>query len=429
MAREDEPGNKRLVAYIVPDQGKEPDDDELRAYLKQSLPDYMLPGVFVSMPEFPLTPNRKIDRRQLPAPNGSHGNYPSAVLPRNYLETTLVKIWQELLGIESIGVKDNFFEVGGHSFLAVRLVSEIQKATGKVVPLAALFKAATVEALAHLIAAEGSSPEQIVMAIQPQGSQLPFFAIVTPGMNALGYVALARHLGDDQPLYRIQGPGARLRGRPYSAAEFEYLADEYIKAMKTIQPHGPYYLGGMCEGARIAFDMARLLEARGEKVALLVIFDTWVIENTQIRFLWKINYYSGRLRDFWRISLSEKRRTILKWLRDRANHLDARNNGARSAWPAAYWPGETFAPPRFGGKITVLKRPKQPYYYVRDPLMGWGTRSTGKVELQVIEAHTKEHILLFREPYVYELAEKLADCLRRARAPESELMTATAMHK
>ena len=425
MAREDEPGNKRLVAYIVPEQGKEPDDDELRAYLEQSLPDYMLPGIFVSMPEFPLTPNRKIDRRQLPAPNGSRGNNPSSLLPRNSLETALLKIWQELLGIDSIGVKDNFFAAGGHSFLAVRMVSEIQKATGKVVPLAALFKAATIETLANLIAAESSSPEQIVMAIQPEGSQLPFFAIVTPGMNALGYVALARHLGDDQPLYRVQGPGARLRGRPYSAAEFERMADEYIKAMKTIQPRGPYYLGGMCEGARIAFDMARLLEARGEEVALLVIFDTWVIENSQIRFLWKIDYYSGRFKDFWRISLAEKRKTILKWLRDRANHRDSGNNGSRSEWPAAYWPGKTFAPPKFGGKITVLKRPKQPYYYVRDPLMGWGTRSTGKVELQVIEAHTREHILLFREPYVRQLAKKLADALQRARTRESD-MTATA---
>jgi amino acid adenylation domain-containing protein len=429
MAREDEPGNKRLVAYIVPQQGREADEDELRAFLKQKLPDYMLPGAFVSLLEFPLTPNRKVDRRLLPIPNASRASNPSAVLPRNSHEAMLVKIWQELLGIESVGVKDNFFELGGHSFLAVRLVSEIQKATGKVVPLAALFKTATIEALANLISADSNSPEQIVMAIQPQGSQLPFFAIVTPGMNALGYVTLARHLGNDQPLYRIQGPGPRLKGRPYSSVEFENLANDYIKAMQTIQPRGPYYFGGMCEGARIAFDMARILEGRGEEVALLVILDTWVIENSQIRFLWKIDYYSGRFKDFWQMSVPEKRKTILKWLRDRVDRRVSGSNGSRSQWPAAYWPGPFFVPPKFGGKITLLKTPKQPYYYVDDPYMGWGARTMDKVELQLIEVNARKHILLLREPYVRQVAVKLSDSLRRARSRDSEQSIAMAVHQ
>ncbi|OLE09774.1 MAG: hypothetical protein AUI36_41295 [Cyanobacteria bacterium 13_1_40CM_2_61_4] len=198
--------------------------------------------------------------------------------------------------------------------------------------------------------------------------------------------------------------------------------------MQRIQPRGPYYLGGMCEGARIAFDMARILEARGEEVALLVIFDTWVIENSQIRFLWKIDYYSGRFKDFWRMALSEKRNTIRKWLRDRGNRRVSGNNVPRSEWPAAYWPGPSFVPPKIGGKITVLKRPNQPYYYVNDPHMGWGARTTGKVELQLIEVNTRKHILLLREPHVSQLAEKLAGSLRRARMRDSEQVIATAVH-
>jgi amino acid adenylation domain-containing protein len=426
LTREDAPGDKRLVAYVVPAAGQNPTPSGLRAHLRQSLPEYMVPTTFVTLDNFPLTANGKVDRRALPVPEVV-ARQGEVIGPRDEVEALLLEIWQKVLNIQLIGVQESFFELGGHSLLAVRLITEIERATGKQIPLATLFQEATVEHLAGAIRREPLSPHQMVIAIQPQGSQPPFFAIVTPGMNALGYVALARHLGNDQPLYRIQGPGARLKGRPYSAPEFEHLADEYIKAMKTIQPRGPYYLGGMCEGARVAFDMARLLEARGEEIALLVILDTWVVENTQIRFLWKIDYYSARLKDFWRISLSEKRTTILKWLRNRANNLNPRNNGTRSEWPAAYWPGPSFVPPKFGGNITVLKTPKQPYYYVSDPLMGWGERTTGKVELQLIDVGTRKHILLLREPYVRQLAEKLVGSLRRARARDSDVKTAAAV--
>ena len=108
------------------------------------------------------------------------------------------------------------------------------------------------------------------------------------------------------------------------------------------------------------------------------------------------------------------------------NQRESRSNGSRGAWLEAYWPGPSFVPPKFGGNITVLKRPKQPYYYVNDPLMGWGTRTTAKVELQLIEVKTSQHILLLREPYVRHLAEKLANSLRRSRARESDLRTGTA---
>jgi thioesterase domain-containing protein/acyl carrier protein len=387
----------------------------------------MVPSAFTALETFPLTPNGKLDRRALPVPDMPLQN--QAIAPRDEVESILIEIWQKVLNIQSIGVQDNFFDIGGHSLLAVRLMTEIQKATGKLIPLATLFQGATVEHLADVLRGESLPPHQMVMMIQEGDSQPPFFAVATPGVNPLGYVALARHLNEDQPFYSVQGPGRRPKGRPYSSIEFENLANEYIFAMKTVQPRGPYYFGGMCEGARIAFDMARILEARGEEVALLAIFDTWVIENSQIRFLWKIDYYSGRFKDFWGMALSDKRKTVLKWLRDRVNHRISGNNGSRSEWPAAYWPGPSFVSPKFGGKITILKRPKQPYYYVNDPLMGWGARTTGGVEVQLIEVKTSKHILLLREPLVSQLAEKLADSLRRARTRDSEQLVATAAHR
>jgi len=381
----------------------------LRMYLAQKLPEYMVPAAYVKLETLPLTPNGKLDRKVLPMPQTSIEEDVSAVAPRNDVEAVLLKIWQQLLGADSIGRNDNFFEVGGHSLLAVRLVMEIQKATGKQVPLATLFQSFTIESLTRVLRTETMAPEQVVLQIQGEGSKPPFFTVVVPGMNALGYIALARHLGADQPLYRIQGPGARIKQRSYSRTEFEGLAAEYIKAMKTIQPHGPYYLGGMCEGARIAFDMARLLEAQNEEVAFLAIFDTWVLENSQIRLLWKVDYYWTRLKQFKGLSFERKRKYVVGWFQRRVKPAPKPVSTGGTPWRTAYWPAKDFVPAKFGGKITVFKNPKQAYFYVRDPLMGWGTRTTVGVDLH--EVNTK-HGFFMREPYVRELAEKLSHCLR-----------------
>lgn len=416
MVREDVPGDKRLAAYVVLNAGHTESTSNLRSYLKESLPEYMIPSDFVVLDEFPLTPNGKIDRRALPLPDtarATSGNIP----PRDELEAIIVNIWKRVLGVSSVGVTDNFFELGGHSLLAVRLLAEIEKATGKEIPLAALFRGSTVEYLADIVRLQGNVPHQVVLSIQEHGSRPPFFGIVTPGMNALGYVPLARHLGPDQPLYRIQGPGARLRGRSYNKAEFENLASQYIEAMKTVQPQGPYYIGGMCEGARIAFDMARLLEARGEEVGLLAIFDTWVLENSQIRFLWKIDYYWGRLKRLKRLSRGEKWKFVGQWFTKRVRPATQTPQPPGSDWPTTYWPGKNFEPAKFGGRITVFKNPKQAFFYVRDPLMGWGNRTTADVDLQFVETR---HGFFMREPYVRDLAHKLSACLRKARTQPSE---------
>lgn len=419
VLHEDLPRGSRLIAYFVSVEGEEVSREELRSHLKRSLPEHMVPSSFVQLSALPLTPNGKVNRRALPLIETRIAEDVVSIGPRNDLEATLLRIWQELLGVESLRVTDNFFEIGGHSLLAVRLVNEIHKATGKHIPLAALFQSSTIQSLARVLSAESMAPEQIVLQIQGKGSKPPFFGIVVPGMNALGFVTLARHLGKDQPFYRIQQPGPRLRGRPYTAVEFENLASDYVRAMKGVQPHGPYYLGGMCEGARIAFDMARLLERQGEAVGLLAIFDTWVLENSQIRALWKIDYYTDRLKKFWRLPRGERQEVLRKALRDRVNHLHgAAMNGKKASvnsWPATYWPGKSFVPAKFGGKITLLKRRKQPYYYVQDPLLGWGTRTTAQVEVHSIDPFPSRHLFIFRDPYVAQVGQQLLDCLERAR--------------
>jgi thioesterase domain-containing protein len=182
--------------------------------------------------------------------------------------------------------------------------------------------------------------------------------------------------------------------------------------MKTIQPHGPYYFGGMCEGARIAFDMARLLDAEGERVGMLAIFDTWVLENSQNRFLWKLEYYRTRALSFLRSSPRNKWLAVRDWFQHRFG-----SSRPELLWPRAYWPGKDFVPKKYSGKITLFKIPKQPFFYVNDPLMGWGTRTTGGVEVQLIDSR---HLALLREPYVRSLAARMSECLECTRRELSQ---------
>ena len=431
-AREDSPGDKRLVAYIVAKSESHLSLSEARAHLKQSLPDYMLPTAIVELEALPLTPNGKVDRKALPKPDFQSASPSAVVPPRDELEAKLVKIWQDILKVKTIGVTDNFFDLGGHSLMAVRLMDEIQKTTEVEIPLTALFQGATIEHLAGIIRGTTIVPRTVVQQIQAGGNRPPFFAAVLAGMNALGYIPLSKHLGKEQPFYTLQtpGPGPHTTKRPYSQQEYEQVAGEYIAAMRSIQPEGPYHIGGTCEGARIAFEMTRILEAQGQAVNLLAIIDTWVIENTQNRTLWKIYYYFDRLQRWWQRPLKARTTMARDVLVNRTRRLVG-SKGAQgpSEWMAAYWPGADFVPSRVQSRITVYKIPKQPFYYYGDPFLGWGSRTTTAVETHVIP-HGK-HLLLLREPYVRNLASAMAQTLeqlhsRNGSSPQVEKQTGPA---
>ena len=216
LARENNPGDpsgslnpsKRLAAYVVLAKEKACTTSELRNFLKQKLPEYMVPVDFVLLDSLPLTPNGKLDRKRLPAPEGIRpDSIESFVAPRTPIEEALVAIWAKLLGINQVGIRDNFFELGGHSLLAVRLFSEIEKAFNKRPPLASLFQEATIESLAHLISQETqpTMPSSLI-AIQPQGSKLPFFCVHEFFGDVFCYVNLARRLRQRSTLLRTGAP-------------------------------------------------------------------------------------------------------------------------------------------------------------------------------------------------------------------------------
>jgi amino acid adenylation domain-containing protein len=417
LAREDAQGEKRLLAYVVLSRessiiSKPVTGEDLRAYLKQQLPDYMVPQAVVVLAKLLLNANGKIDRQALPEPEQAHAAR-QIIGPRNETEQALLKVWQRVLNKQQVGATDNFFNLGGHSLMAVQLMGEIKKDLGKEIPLASLFQGATIEYLAQLLQGEESVDKSILREIQPAGSLPAFFAGVLPGVNALGYLNLSKHMGPDQPFYMLQaaGPGPRVARRPYTAQEYEKVASEYIRAMRVVQPEGPYQIGGMCEGARIVFEMARLLEAQGQKVNLLAIFDTWALENTQNPHLWRIYYYSRRLQELRRLSWNSRMSFFCQALSSRLRRwLGSKSAPPKSEWVETYWPGEDFVPSQVQSRITVFKVPKQPFYYYGDPLLGWGSRTASGVVTHIIP--NGKHRFLLREPYVHYLANTLAQALR-----------------
>lgn len=331
-------------------------------------------------------------------------------------QALLVEIWKDVLGVPQIGVEDNFFDVGGHSLLAARLTAQIQETTGRALPVSAIFRAPTIERLATLLRDNAvSGPDPVAMPLRQGDSGIPFFAVVAPGADSLGYALLARNMGENDSMYKLQGPGPGIWGRPFKKDELRTLAREYISAMRAIRPHGPYCVGGMCDGVLIAQEMILELESVGEEVAFFAIIDTWVLENSQIRALWAIDYYLERLRMFRRLPLKQRMDTIQRTFKRMAGGNDSTNHG----WAQAYWPDQDFEAPRFRAPVVLFKRPRQPYYYVRDPEMGWGARSTGGVNIWEIDGG---HYELLRPPHVSIIAERLSARLReineRAKRPE-----------
>jgi thioesterase domain-containing protein len=264
--------DKRLVAYVVPAQSGANAHD-LRDYLREKLPEYMVPSAFVLMDAFPLSPNGKIDRRVLPLPDQSATTDSDLTAPRDIFELQLSQIWKEVLRREQIGVRDNFFDLGGHSLLAVRLMNNIERLVGEKVPLSILFQGATIEQLAATLRQRGEKiGEQSLVSIQPEGSRPPLFLVHSASGNAMSYVALARRLGREQPVYGLQSKGLDPDRKP--TARVEDMASEYLEELFAVQSDGPYHLGGWSMGGVVAFEMARQLTTQGKSVAPLVIIDS-----------------------------------------------------------------------------------------------------------------------------------------------------------
>jgi amino acid adenylation domain-containing protein len=274
VARDDAKGGKYLVAYVVPNtlSGVQSPvlPSELRAHLQKTLPEYMQPSAFVCLEALPRTPNGKIDRNALPAPDLAEIAKTGYVAPANEAEQRMAGIWEKVLGLSRISATANFFDIGGHSLLAAQLSARIEQSFGQKIPLAKFFEAPTIQQLSALLVGKTvpqGSPG--LVALQPKGSRPPIFCLHgVPSMRLL-----AAELGEDQPFFVVNLPEDAALKAPYCV---EDIATMHLKTIQMIQPEGPYFLAGWCREALLAYEIAQRLKAQGQEVGLVMMFDTWV---------------------------------------------------------------------------------------------------------------------------------------------------------
>ena len=305
-ATSDGTGGKRLVGYFVPTT-EPPDADTLRAHMKTQLPDYMIPAIFVPLAKLPLTSNGKLDREALPEPSTRFTPEEKYTPPKNAVQTHLVAIWEEVLNRKSIGIRDNFFDLGGHSLLVARVISLIIERLGERLDFGEFFSGPTIENHALCLAAAATSKRQAPgTTIHPDGTQTPLFFFHGDVLGG-GFFSktLAFAIGSDRPFHAVHPHGLQGDEIPETV---EAMAAERLKWIRGRQPHGPYILGGYCNGALVAYQAARLLREAGEEVAPVLMLNA---DGSNLRFrpLMRICAISSALRGE---DEQEKRRRFLK---------------------------------------------------------------------------------------------------------------------
>ncbi|RMG97448.1 MAG: non-ribosomal peptide synthetase [Chloroflexi bacterium] len=436
LVREDEPGRKLLVAYLLAENEtedeKRPSSAQIRQYLQQKLPAYMIPSHFIWLDAFPLTPNGKIDRHALPAPVAATDRKDHFVPPRDTLEKRLVAIWEEQLGHRPIGVEDDYFALGGHSLLAVKLFAQLEKEFDIILPLTTLFQKPTVAGLAEAIRQARKRPSltRSLVPIQPAGTHPPLFCVHGGMGHVLHYRDFARNLGADYPFYALQ-PKYLPDGVRSAHSQVTEMAAHYIKEIRTVQTEGPYYLAGFCFGGVIALEMAHQLQAMGHEVALLVLIEpslpspslllteqaellTQRVERHRqqmeaLPFGQRLMYMTRSVRN--RISFLqqqldlERRRRIWQMRKMYIRLLLALKRPLSIQHRSLYYQEfvavpalRTYEPRPFAGTAVLFRADEEGYF---DPTMGWGTL----LPQLKIKGLPTTHIEILREPHIRTVAD------------------------
>ena len=432
IVREDSPGNKQLVAYCVTTTAQQASIsdqslaiDELRSFMAQKVPNYMVPAFFVLLTSLPMTPSGKVDRRALPVPDYTRqGSATTFVAPADRIEIELTEIWQQVLNIKSIGSQDNFFELGGNSLLAVRILGAISQLWHQKLPLTAFITAPTITEFANLLRQEPASISwSTLVPIKSHGSKPPLFCIHPVGGNILEYYPLAHHLDADRPIYGLQSLG--LEGNQAPLTRIEAMAAHYIQEIKTVQPDGPYFLLGYSLGGLIAFEIACQLVKQNDKIDLLVLLDqespTLVetrpsllrtlmihVQNlVQLTFTEQITYLKDRIlfRTVYQDSGDQAREFLIKkWaeqLSPESLQVLEANFQAIQNYTGAVYPGT----------VTLFRSSIQPISQAISPDLGWGDLVEGEVKICDIRGY---HANLLKQPQVEFVAQKLKSCLDRS---------------
>jgi amino acid adenylation domain-containing protein len=429
IARDDQSGEKVLAAYLVAQSRSTIGSSELRTYLKTRLPDYMIPSAFVWLAALPLNANGKIDRAALPEPDRTANRSDSALTPRDELEATLAKIWQDTLRLNTIDLSADFFELGGDSLLAARIFAEIDRQLGKRLSPTVLLTSPTIEQLASIVRQSNvSAPPPTLVALQPLGSKPPLFLAHGIGGGVLDYTPLARQLGSDQPVYGLVAVG--LDGTEPQVVDLREMAMRYVQEILTKQPDGPYAIGGYSYGGAVAFEIAQQLLALGQEVKVLAEFDSPAPRSNFQRVRLNKQFMVGFVQNFpfWLEQLlrlgprgilaSARRKLRPVWRRRKLNQGDIdisdliddvshispeqrefMENQSRGL--------RVYQPQPYAGRIVAFRARRQSLFCSFDPNLGWDTLAA-EVESRVVAG---SHHNLLQAPYVQSLAEQLKECL------------------
>ena len=427
-ARDDDFGGKYLVGYFIPKPGKAFSQSELREHLRKQLSEYMVPPALVALREFPLSANGKVDRKALPAPQaGDYHREREYVAPRDKVEKKLVLLWEQVLGIKPVGVKDGFFDLGGKSLQAARLFTQIMSSFGKDLPLTTLIHAPTVELLANEIrplAKRANYPTLVPM--KQTGTRPPFFCVHGGAGSSLFMHRLAARMDADQPFYGIEPEG--MDGREFKHTTLEQIAAHYLSEIRKVQPKGPYCFGGYCFGGIVAYEMAQQLLRQGEPAALVVQF------TAELRFHRKVpappkpkppsNATGKRLttllknpvRAIYRISAVK---LVKQWGKIAPRfypvwfklgvRIPARMR-TLYVWRTLIRAERNYVPKPYPGLVVMFHGSD----YQDDPNLGWDGLAEG-IEHHIIGNSSQDARRdLMNEPWVGQTARELCDCIKRA---------------
>ena len=390
IPHEYEAGDKRLVAYIVPQNQKAPACKKLKGFLKNRLPEYMIPSGFVVLDALPLTPNDKVNRKALPKPDKTNLNLQEEYLSANNdVEQKLVSIWEQAFGIVPIGIKDNFFSLGGNSLMATSMVAQIDKVFDQKLSQGIFFEAPTIEELAAIIVQEEIVSESVVK-INANGKKAPLFIISNTGFL---YQEMIGHLDKEQPVYIIQEPLDK-------APE---MASRCIQQIRNIQPQGPYNLLGHSYEGLVTYEIGRQLQAQNEQIAFLGMVDTPIPE-VENRARHETSLYKRYRRLKIVFGLSQKH--IFNFFKERIDYkLSDKFFPLLSTLEKLTNEHEVKSYP---GKITIYAAVYE-FYKLEDANLGWD-KWVDAIEIHEIPGTHRS--MLLRKDNAKLLAEKLRACLK-----------------
>jgi amino acid adenylation domain-containing protein len=411
VARSAGGGELRLVAYVIAEPGTVVSAPALKEHLRAALPEYMVPVAVVTLPEFPVTANGKLDRGALPTQERAAfvGGSPH-VEARTLVERQLAKLWTESLDVPGLGVTDDFFDLGGNSLSAASLFAQIESVFGVKLPLATLLEAPTVRRLARELAESGcQGARSIMVPTRTEGRKPPLFCVASS--DALAYLYLGRSLDFDQPLYALHPLGATDLHDP--SIVVPDLAVRYAAEVRKVQPKGPYLIVGMCFGGIMAYELACELVRQDQAVALLGLLDT--------PYPWRFARMSRQLRRVWRALRRGKREGLRSIIQRCRGTLAAGGRGASSpAIDSMYWHAiprayrrafATYRPGPYPGEVTLFLADETPVGLTGDQRLAWKRHARG---IKATYRIPGDHEACLTEPHVRVTAARLTEAIAQA---------------